>query len=387
MKALHFGAGNIGRGLIGYLLNQTGYHLCFVDADQHLIDQINEKKRYVIELLDKNRTQETVYPVRGVHTSAHNEIIDEIVEADFITTSVGVHNLPRIAPVLSQGLLKRKQLNKPTIDVMANENAINASSQLKEEIRKILSKEEVEELSSYVGFPNSAIDRLSLSGERSEGNVALVEPYYEWVINRSELVNEKLPQLTDATYVDTLMPYIERKLFIVNMGHATTAYMAHLKGYPTIQRAFKDERLKEFVRKTMHEAAGYFTHTYEMEEEELATFIENTIRRFQNENMNDDIQRVARAPIRKLGPEERLVKPTVALSKMNLPIGNLTTAIAGAFLFNNPEDEESVALQAYIEENGIEQAITHFTQIKESNILLKIKETYLQLKKEATLKN
>ncbi|MBN8211020.1 mannitol-1-phosphate 5-dehydrogenase [Bacillus sp. NTK071] len=387
MKALHFGAGNIGRGLIGYLLNQTGYHICFVDADQHLIDQINEHNRYVIELLDGDRTQETIHPVSGLHTSAHNEIIDEIVEADFITTSVGVHNLPRIAPVLSQGLLKRKRLNKPTIDVMANENALNASSHLKEEIRKILSDEEAEELHLYVGFPNTAIDRLSLSEQRSEGNVALVEPYYEWVINRSELVNEELPRLADATYVDTLTPYIERKLFIVNMSHATTAYMAHLQGYPTIQRALKDERLKDFVRRTMQEAASYFTHTYEMEAEELTTFIENTIGRFQNENMNDDIQRVGRAPIRKLGPEERLVKPTVALSKMNLPFGHLTTAIAGAFLFNNQEDEESVALQVYIEENGIEQAITHFTQIKESTILSKIKETYLQLKQETTFKN
>ncbi|WP_394173168.1 mannitol-1-phosphate 5-dehydrogenase [Guptibacillus hwajinpoensis] len=387
MKALHFGAGNIGRGLIGYLLSQTGYHLCFVDADQHLIDRINKQKRYVIELLDEHRSQETVYPVRGLHTSAYHEIIDEIVEADFITTSVGVNNLPRIAPVLSQGLLKRKQLNKPTIDVMANENTINASSQLKEEIRKILSKEEVKELSSYVGFPNSAIDRLSLSEERSEGNVALVEPYYEWVINRSELVNEELPELTGATYVETLTPYIERKLFIVNMGHATTAYMAHPEGYSTIQCALKDVRLEGFLRKTMHESASYFTHTYEIEEDELTTFIENTIARFQNENISDDILRVGRDPIRKLGPEERLVKPTVALSKMNLPIENLTTAIAGAFLFNNPEDEESVALQAYIEENGIEQAITHFTQIKESDILSKIKETYLQLKKEETFKN
>ncbi|WP_273834242.1 mannitol-1-phosphate 5-dehydrogenase [Guptibacillus sedimenti] len=384
MKALHFGAGNIGRGLIGNLLNKTGYRICFVDANQGLIDRINNQQQYVIELLDENHSQETVSSVKGLHTSAHDDIIDAIVEADLITTSVGVNNLKRIAPILSQGLLRRKELTKLPIDVMANENTINASSKLKEEIRKIVSEKEMNELSA--GFPNSAIDRLSLSEERVEGDVALVEPYYEWVINRSEMVNPDLPDIEGATYVQTLKPYIERKLFIVNMGHAATAYMANVKGYQTIQQALQDPSLEEFLRASLHESARYFVHTYSMDEQELESFIEKTIARFKNKNISDDIFRVGRAPIRKLGSEERLVKPTVALSNMDLPIKNLTSAIAAAFLFHNPKDEESVALQEYVDEKGIELAITHFTEIKDSKIRTKIKDQYIHLKKERSLK-
>ncbi|WP_394218859.1 mannitol-1-phosphate 5-dehydrogenase [Halobacillus trueperi] len=387
MKALHFGAGNIGRGLIGYLLHKSGYEICFVDADHQLVENINDRMHYVIELLDENHTQETISRVRALHTSAQNEIIEAILEADIITTSVGAHNLSRIAPILSRGLLLRKQQSKPTINVMANENTINASSQLKEEVKKILSAHDMEEMLSYVGFPNSAIDRLSLSEKRREGEVALVEPYYEWIINRSEMVNKDLPPIKNATYVDTLKPHIERKLYMVNMGHAVTAYMAHLKGYPTIQHALKDPSLEEFLRATLQESARYFTHIHEMDEQGLEAFIEKTIDRFKNENISDDILRVGRSPIRKLGSEERLVKPTKVLFDLDLPMGNLTTAIAAAFLFDNPEDEESVALQNYIADQGIETSIIHFTELKEDTIVSEIKNHYLQMKNEQALKS
>ncbi|MEC3885818.1 mannitol-1-phosphate 5-dehydrogenase [Halobacillus sp. HZG1] len=385
MKALHFGAGNIGRGLIGYLLNKTGYEICFVDADQQLVESLNDKKQYGIELLDENHTQETVSPVRALHTSAQEEIIESIVEADLITTSVGAQNLARMAPALSRGLLLRKQQGKPLIDVIANENTINASSQLKEEVRQIVSEQQMDDILSAVGFPNSAIDRLSLSEKRTEGETALVEPYYEWIINRSEMVNKELPAVKNAVYLDTLKPHIERKLYMVNMGHAATAYMGFLYGYPTIQRALQDKRLLKFLRATLQESSRYFTHIHEMDEQGLEVFIEKTIDRFKNENISDDLLRVGRAPIRKLGPEERLVKPAQVLHELDLPNENLTTAIAAALLFDNREDEESVTLQDYIDNYGIEAAIAHFTKLKDDEIVSTIKNHYLELKKEQAL--
>ncbi|QHE50917.1 mannitol-1-phosphate 5-dehydrogenase [Pontibacillus sp. HMF3514] len=387
MKALHFGGGNIGRGLIGYLLNKTGFEVCFIDANQQLVDSINDYNNYLVKLLDEDNTVESISPVRALHISSQAEVVNEIIESDIITTSVGVNNLPKIAPIISKGLLERARLNKGKIDVIANENAINATSILREEIAKNVTDSEMASIQTFVGFPNSAIDRLSLSGETDENDrgVALVEPYYEWVVNKSEMVNPEILSLKDITFVESLKPYIERKLFMVNMGHATTAYIAFLEGYKTIQSALKDPIIERFLRETLNEVSGYFIQTYNVQISEMTEFIEQTLERFKNDNISDDIFRVGRAPIRKLGYNERLVKPLRSNYDLGLSIDNLTLAVAASLLFDNPDDEESVTLQSFIQDHGVDEAISHFTQIENTTIKTKIKNNYDRLNKGSSI--
>lgn len=386
MKALHFGAGNIGKGFIGNLLSKTGYEVCFVDVNQEMIDSINKSNSYSVELLDEDHTLEAISPVSSLNSITQEEkVIEAIVNADLITTSVGVGNLSKIAKVLSKGLLLRIDQNRKNVDVIANENAINASLTLKREIEQIVSSEEMDKINYYVGFPNSAIDRLALSKKSEEGEIALVEPFFEWVINKSEMVNLELPLIRNAIYVEDLKPYIERKLYIVNMGHATTAYLAFLVGEPTIQSALRDPRIEKSVRAAMVETSQYIIQTYQTDSGKMTEFIEKTLKRFKNSNISDDIFRVGRSPIRKLGYDERLVKPARELFNLGLPIENLTAAIAAAFMFSNPDDEETVILQKYISEKGIDRAISHFTQIENIEIKDMIKNNYDRLKNGFTV--
>ena len=47
-KAIHFGAGNIGRGFIGPVLQDNNYEVIFVDVDERLIDKLNASKEYKV---------------------------------------------------------------------------------------------------------------------------------------------------------------------------------------------------------------------------------------------------------------------------------------------------------------------------------------------------
>jgi mannitol-1-phosphate 5-dehydrogenase len=88
MKALHFGAGNIGRGFIGKLLADAGITLTFADVNQVVLDALNARHSYQVHVVGENEQVETVSGVNAV-SSIGDDVIDLIASVDLVTTAVG----------------------------------------------------------------------------------------------------------------------------------------------------------------------------------------------------------------------------------------------------------------------------------------------------------
>ena len=89
-KAVHFGAGNIGRGFIAPVLQENEYEVTFVDINNELIQQINNLNQYNITSLSlENSTNKIVENVYGIDLNDNLKLKEKISEADLITTSVG----------------------------------------------------------------------------------------------------------------------------------------------------------------------------------------------------------------------------------------------------------------------------------------------------------
>ncbi|AWM42976.1 mannitol-1-phosphate 5-dehydrogenase [Bacillus velezensis] len=346
MIALHFGAGNIGRGFIGALLHHSGYDVVFADVNETMVSLLNEKKEYTVELADGGRQTEIIGPVSAINSAVQEQELYRLInEAAIITTAVGPNVLRLIAPSIAEGL-KRRTSSDP-LNIIACENMIGGSSFLKKEVFGHLTEAERELVNRTVGFPDSAVDRIVPIQHHEDPLKVSVEPFFEWVIDRTGFAGGQ-PVLEGALFTDDLTPFIERKLFTVNTGHAVTAYVGYQRGLKTVKEAIGHPEIRRVVYDALSETGEYLVKAYGFKQSEHEQYMKKIIGRFENEYITDDVTRVARSPLRKLGANDRLVGPAKKIKEPNA----LAEGIAAALRFDYQDDPEAVELQKLIAEKG-----------------------------------
>lgn len=381
MNALHFGAGNIGRGFIGLLLSSNGFQVSFADVSDVLIDAIKKEGKYRVILADESHEAISVEGVLGINSAKEPEALKEaVLQADLITTAVGVSIVPHIGRALLHGIKERLHQEKITpFSIIACENAVGATKVLKDALYEGLSEEERALAEEYIGFPNSAVDRIVPMQKNENLLDVQVEPFFEWVVEE-DAVKGDLLNLKGVHYVKDLTPYIERKLFTVNTGHAATAYLGLLKGHETVLQAMGDEEVEDAVRGVLQETSDYIVKNYGFEEKEHKAYVEKILGRFKNPYISDDLTRVARSPIRKISPSDRFVKPALGLLSLGEEPKNLAGAIAALLLYVNEEDPEAVTLQKDLKERGLSEVLHKYAGLSEENPLAQlIKKEYILL--------
>ncbi len=347
MTAVHFGAGNIGRGFIGLLLHEAGHEVVFADVNSELIATINATPSYrVIEAGTGRETVVTGY--RGIDSSESLEgLITEIAHADVVTTAVGPNVLRFVAPAIAEGIRARRA--PAPLAVMACENAIGATDLLRTEVETALGGD-ADLLGVSAVFANTAVDRI-VPEQHGLGLDVLVEPYCEWAVEEPPFGGAP-PVIPGAHFVPDLAPYIERKLFTVNTGHATTAYHGHLAGHETVAAALADPAVRARVEEVLAETAALLVAKHGFDPDQQAAYAATTLERFANPALDDRLERVGRQPIRKLGRHERFVGPASEIADRGTEPVALLAAIGAALRFDVPSDDESVRLRAMLRDGG-----------------------------------
>ncbi|RWR16617.1 mannitol-1-phosphate 5-dehydrogenase [Microbacterium enclense] len=347
MKAVHFGAGNIGRGFVGLLLHEGGYDLVFSDVAAPLVAAINAASEYTVHEVGEGGTDKTVTGFRAIDSSTDAEtLVDEIATADVVTTAVGPTILKFVAPHIVAGLALRDPSLAP-LQIMACENAIGATDQLREHVVEIAG-DSWDALEARAVFANTAVDRI-VPAQAGGGVDVTVEPFYEWAIERGPF-GDTPPHIPGAHFVDDLAPYIERKLFTVNTGHATTAYFGAQVGIERISDALADPAIAAKVEATLQETSALLVQKHELDAEVQGQYRDTILQRFRNPALPDTVWRVGRQPLRKLSRHERFVGPAAEAIERDLPVDALVAAMAAALEFQDAEDAQAVELQRLLGE-------------------------------------
>ncbi|NJC99625.1 mannitol-1-phosphate 5-dehydrogenase [Candidatus Erwinia dacicola] len=350
MKALHFGAGNIGRGFIGKLLADAGIQLTFADVNQVVLDALNARGEYPVQVVGGNAQVEIVKGVNAVNSTS-DDIIALVADVDIVTTAVGPQILERIAGGIAKGLAKRSDsANSHPLNIIACENMVRGTTQLKGHVLKALPEQYHAWVEEHVGFIDSAVDRIVPPSEagNSDPLEVTVETFSEWIVDKTQFKGA-LPDIPGMELTDNLMAFVERKLFTLNTGHAITAYLGQLAGHKTIREAILDEKVRAVVQGAMEESGAALIKRYGFDAAKHAAYIQKILDRFENPYLKDDVDRVGRQPLRKLSAGDRLIKPTLSTLEYHLPHDNLVTGIAAALHYRSdqyPQEQELAGLLA-----------------------------------------
>ncbi len=368
-QAIIFGAGNIGRGFIGELFSASGLNVTFVDVVDGLIDAINQRGAYTIELVD-NETHELreIRPVRALHSQRDAlEAAQAIASADLAATAVGARVLPHIAPLIADGLRQRRRAGclKP-LNIIVCENLKNAAQQLREMVFGHLDAENRAWAEDHVGFVDTVIGRMvpppTEEYRRQDPSRILVEPYRELPVDRAGFVG--FPPPVDGIQVcDNFPVYTARKLYIHNCGHAVLAYLGYLRGLEFGYQALVDEKIRPILDEALEESVRAIARFYNADENWLRAHVADLMRRFANRALGDTIFRLGRDPMRKLAPNDRLIGPLRLAESSGINPASLCKAVAAGYLFDPAQDPLAQELQQQIRQDGLESVIKRISDI------------------------
>jgi len=313
-KIIIFGAGNIGRSFIGQLFSRSGYEVVFIDVIEQLIAALNKRGWYNVVIKGSSKEEIIkVTNVRGVLASDKDKVIKEVSSADIISSCVGTSALPGVIPLIAEGLLERYRRDKNlALDIIIALNMRNAAEYFKVELSKILGTGYP--LDNLVGLVETSIGKMvPIMTDKDIKEDALqifAEPYNTLILDKKAFKNP-IPNVTGLAPKDNMKAWVDRKLFIHNLGHAAAAYVGYLynNNFVYLYEALSVKKIYNQTKKIMQQAAEILMKEYpdEFTKKDLRDHINDLLGRFMNKTLGDTIYRVGRDLLRKLEPEDRLV--------------------------------------------------------------------------------
>lgn len=306
MKIVQFGAGNIGRSLVGQLFSRAGWEVVFVDTVPEIIDALNRDRAYDVIVKDERPETIRVSGVRGVLATETERVVDEVASADLVATAVGPAALVHVYPLLAAGLQRRLA----PLNVVLCENLRGAALRAREGIVRHLPPGY--DLSGRLGLVETSIGKMvpiMPDAVRRARPLEVWAEAYNAIIADGEAFLGPVPKVPGLVCKTCFAAYVDRKLFIHNLGHAVAAYLGFLRGYTYIWETVEDETVRRKVRGAMWESAQALIRRYpsEFDEQNQAEHVDDLLRRFANRALGDSVYRVGRDLPRKLGPDDRLI--------------------------------------------------------------------------------
>lgn len=387
MKAVIFGAGNIGRGFIAPLFSLDGWDVTFVDVQEPVVERINAEGKYPLSIVSNDKTEViTIEHVRAVNGNDKDAAVAAIAEADVCATCVGAKAIKYILPNFSAGVKVRAAKGKYT-NLLICENLMDADLYVRGLLSDMLTPEELE----TVGLIETSVGRMvpKAKGESADPLAISVEEYGVLPVDKAAIKGE-WQEVKNIVPFTPFHYYVDRKLFIHNMGHAVCAYLGKtVFDCEYIYEAVGHPCIRLIAEDAMVESAMALTKKYGVPFEPIMKHIWDLLTRFCNRALGDTCERVGADIPRKLAHDDRLIGAArCALEEGIYPVSicvGIGAALNEYIKQNGGDPAEVLTALSSVDDGFIKDTSLHFYEMLKSGAGLdKIREDVDRIRRQAS---
>ena len=269
------------------------------------------------------------------HLDADRDDVRSDIAALIEDTTAPVVSLPA---KLVAGLLTRRDSGAGPLTILSCDNLPENGQVTATVVRDLVESVDASLLAwmdGHVDFATSMVDRITpgttdddrRAVARAQGYLDAspvpTEPYSEWVVSGSFPAGRPAWDRAGARLVSDVIPFEQRKLWLLNGSHSMLAYAGSVRGHQTIDAAIADPACRAWVEAFWDEACRHL----ELPDTELIPYRTALLERFSNPRMRDVLARIAADGSAKL--PVRTV-PTIAAERAagRVPVGAATTIAA-----------------------------------------------------------
>lgn len=133
------------------------------------------------------------------------------------------------------------------------------------------------------------LDEVSSASRLTDAAPVLTEPFSEWVLSGDFPAGRPRWEDAGARFVPDVMPFEQRKLWLLNGAHSLLAYTAPLLGHATVAQAVADPHCRAWLAQWWQEAARHLP----MPTTELTTYQNALLERFTNPRIRHALTQIA----------------------------------------------------------------------------------------------
>jgi mannitol-1-phosphate 5-dehydrogenase len=378
-KIIIFGAGKIGRSFIGQLFGTAGYELVFIDVNDHIVRLINEHKHYrVVIKSDPGEKVIVMKNARAIELKDVEMVTRELADAPVASVSVGQQGIRGLTPVFAKALLlRREKFGNWPLDVILAENMRNADEYFLRHLMPLLPGDFPGAL--LPGIVETSIGKMvpimTQKDIDEDPLQVFAEPYNELIVSGPGFKNP-IPAINNLSPKENIKAWVDRKLFIHNLGHACAAYTGYLANNRLVYlyEALDIDEVYETTRQTMMQSAEILLAMYpdEFSADQLKNHIDDLLLRFRNRALGDTLFRVGCDLYRKLGPEDRFTSPIREAIRLNKPFDMILKAMVAGISFRAVDEKGNLFEQDkrfFIEaEKGIVHILSYISKFTDQEV-------------------